>query len=251
MKKIISILLFMIIASFINKANAQVDSMMLLRDSVYNNRAYYIGKPFSVLLSTLGTNVSITEPKSAGVATGGIHYYQNDVLYIGIKPNTASWDLDFGLLHPANVDLTIMGNMDVFSWPAYLSPILGPDTLVSLTETYPFTPPPVGTFTPATGWSLAQPASVTVNNGTVAVYVVVQGQPAVNWQTPFLIGTLSGTACLPQTEKTVSVFQGYTWGITINTDGTVYVNLVSSIAGMSPPPNVVSLLHTPITYNVP
>jgi hypothetical protein len=250
MKKIISILLFMIITSFINKANAQIDSMLLLRDSVYNNRAYYIGKPFSVLLSKLGTNVSIPPPNSAGVATEGIHYYQNDDIYIGTKPNTAHWDLEFGLLHPVNVDLTIMGNMNYRDWPAYLSPILGPDTLVRLTETYPFTPPPVGTFTPATGWSLAQPASVTVNNGTVSVYVVLQGQPAT-WQTPFLLGTLSGTACLPQTVKTVSVFQGYTWGITINTDGTVYAKLVSSVSGMPPPPNVISMLHTPITYNVP
>ena len=251
MKKIILIFILMITISSLNKANAQVDSMMLLRDSVYNNRAYYIGKPFSVLLSTLGTNVSIPPPNSAGVATEGIHYYQNDDIYIGTKPNTAHWDLEFGLLHPVNVDLTIMGNMNYRDWPAYLSPILGPDTLVSLTETYPFTPPPVGTFTPATGWSLAQPASVTVNNGTVAVYMVVQGQPAVNWQTPFLIGTLSGTACLPQTVKTVSVFQGYTWGITINTDGTVYVKLVSGIAGMSPPSNAILFLQTPIIYNVP
>jgi hypothetical protein len=140
--------------------------------------------------------------------------------------------------------------MSYDEWGVKIMALLANDTLVGLTVSRPYPTPPLGIFTPAAGWVLAQPDSITVNNGTVSVYVVLLGQP-VNWQTSFLIGTISGAACLPQTVKTVSVFQGYTWGITINTDGTVYVKLVSSVNGMSPLPDVVPLWQTPITYNVP
>jgi hypothetical protein len=252
MKKIISIFILIINLSSLNKAIAQIDSTELLRDYVYNHKAYYIGKPFSVLLGALHNNVTFLKPHSAGVRTIGTFYYQNDVLFVqSSNPKFVGSELKFQLAKPAYVDVAQIYTMDYQEWDAKMMTLLGPDTLVDLTVGRPYPTPPVGIFTPAAGWALAQPDSVTVNNGTVAVYVVVQGQPPVNWQTPFLIGTLSGTACLPQTVKTVSVFQGYTWGITINTDGTVYVKLVSTINGMSAPSNVVSFLYTPITYNMP
>jgi hypothetical protein len=250
MKKIISIFILIINLSSLNKAYAQIDSTELLRDYVYNHRAYYIGKPFSVLLGALHNNVNFLRPYSAGLRTAGTFYYQNDVLYLPYNPNFGSSSLDFQLAKPAYVDMGQRRKMSYEAWDAKIIALLANDTLVGLTVRRPYPTPPLGIFTPAAGWVLAQPDSLTVNNGTVSVYVVLQGQPA-NWQTPFLIGTLSGTACLPQTVKTVSVFQGYTWGITINTDGTVYVKLVSGIAGMSPPSNAILFLQTPIIYNVP
>lgn len=79
MKKIVFILIIVIAVS---KVYGQVDSMRILRDSIYANKANYIGQPLSKLFNDIkALDISFSSPDNIGSLRKGTAYYKNFMLF--------------------------------------------------------------------------------------------------------------------------------------------------------------------------
>ena len=109
MKKAIIFLILIINGVLIsNKANAQVDSMKILRDGIYNLKANYIGNPLSKLLTDLKVSVSFADPDNAVPRTKGMAYYQDIKVYLPTSPLVPVWDFKIRLANKVTTDLSQM-----------------------------------------------------------------------------------------------------------------------------------------------
>ena len=116
-----------------SKAYSQVDSMKVLRDSIFNLKANYIGKPLTKLLTDLKVNVEFSPPDNSSTRTKGIAYYQNIILFLPWTPNFPSRGFKIQLASRVQVDLSQFRiNHASGVWDTQMITTLGSQTIVSL-----------------------------------------------------------------------------------------------------------------------
>ena len=84
MKKTI-LILSLLLVGFYGKSQTpqQTDSAnMYLRDSIYNVKGDFIGKPFAYLMDALGVPLLFSDPDGAGNKTKGMAYYKSPAIFL-------------------------------------------------------------------------------------------------------------------------------------------------------------------------
>jgi len=92
----------------VSKTYSQVDSMRILRDSIYANKANYIGQPLSKLFNDIKVaGIDFSRPDNMGSRRKGMAYYQDFLLFFPWIPGQgfAMSDLNITISNKVNVDL--------------------------------------------------------------------------------------------------------------------------------------------------
>ena len=131
------IIIFIVGSLFMaSKANAQVDSMKNLRDSIYNLKANYIGQPLSKLLNALKVDVNFAEPDFSTTRRKGAAYYQNITIFLPASPNFVAWAFEIKLANKVPVDLALMHQTirtsGYAAWNKQVVTLLGSQNIISI-----------------------------------------------------------------------------------------------------------------------
>jgi hypothetical protein len=126
-KKITTILILLFLA---NKSFSQLDSSRLLRDSIYNHKANYVGQPLSKLISDLKVVVWFGKADNAGNRTKGTAFYQNTYITINVKTGFPVSGFKIKLANKVYVELGDLRKIGHDAWDKKLSLLLGKEILV-------------------------------------------------------------------------------------------------------------------------
>ena len=129
MKKIIISLLFIVISMKGFSQQNPVDSMKILRDSIYNYKVNYTGQPLYKLMNDLKVNIEFGDPDNRGNRTQGTAYYQNFKMYID-KPGFPVCGFKIKLANKVDVDLGEVYIIGRKAWNAKVRYLLGSEILV-------------------------------------------------------------------------------------------------------------------------
>lgn len=124
--------MFCLLLVICTTAFSQIDTMKVLRDSIYNVRNTYTLKPLSTLINDLNVEVRFSDPDNVGKKAKGTAYYQNIIVWLPTKPGLPSWGCKIELAHKTLVDVGEMRRIDYKEWAKKMKVILGPQYIVDI-----------------------------------------------------------------------------------------------------------------------
>jgi hypothetical protein len=130
----ISIFILSICLSAYYTSTAQVDSSMVLRDSLYNLRANYIGQPLAKLITDLKEKVSFASPDNQSGRKTGAAYYQNIILFVNVKHSFPVRGFQIRLANKVPIDLGAMVKCEPDLWDIQLMSLLGQQVVTSISK---------------------------------------------------------------------------------------------------------------------
>ncbi len=128
-KKTIIVALALLI---LNKIFSQTDTSRIVRDSLYNHKANYIGQPLSKLINDIKIRVSFSYADNRGNRTRGNAYYQETIVFINTKSGYGVSGFKIKLANKVYVELSDLYKIGRDAWNKKLESLLGKEILLEI-----------------------------------------------------------------------------------------------------------------------